>query len=45
VEIARQSAIPVVSVSETLPPGETYQAWLGAELDALEAALRQGRHA
>ena len=39
IEVARKSGVPIVAVSETEPPGETYQAWMSGELDALEAAL------
>jgi hypothetical protein len=37
---AKASAIPVVAVSETEPPGEKYQAWMTRELDAVDQALR-----
>jgi zinc/manganese transport system substrate-binding protein len=37
--IAEMSGVPVVGVSETEPPGKTYQAWMTSQLDALEAAL------
>ncbi len=37
--IAASENIPVVAVTETLPPGKTYQAWMDDELDALQAAL------
>ena len=33
--------IPVVPVTETMPPNDTYQSWMLAELAALEAALAQ----
>lgn len=36
---ARQLNIPIVAVSETLPPGKTYQAWMLDQLNALEQAL------
>jgi zinc/manganese transport system substrate-binding protein len=39
VHIAKGNAIPVVGVSETEPPGSTYQAWMYAQLDALDKAL------
>jgi zinc/manganese transport system substrate-binding protein len=39
---ARQQNIPVVPVSETMPPGKTYQSWMMDQLNALAAALRQG---
>ncbi len=37
--LARQAGIPVVGVTETQPAGMTYQSWMLAQLDALEAAL------
>ena len=39
VEIAKASKIPIVGVSETEPAGETYQAWMMGQLDALDHAL------
>ena len=39
VAIAHQSGVPVVGVSETEPPHTSYQAWVGAQLDALDRAL------
>ncbi len=39
VKIAKASGVPVVGVSETEPPGTAYQAWMLAQLDALDAAL------
>lgn len=39
VTIAQNSNIPVVAVSETLPPGTTYQAWIASELDAIDRAV------
>jgi zinc/manganese transport system substrate-binding protein len=39
VKIAKAAHIPVVAVSETEPPGTTYQAWLLSELDAIDRAL------
>ncbi len=38
-DIARQSHVPVVGVTETEPPGLDYQQWMLAELAALERAL------
>jgi zinc/manganese transport system substrate-binding protein len=38
-KIARASGVPVVGVTETLPAGMTYQAWMHGQLDALEQAL------
>ena len=39
VELAQQSHVPVIAVTETEPPGKTYQAWLMDELDAVDQAL------
>jgi zinc/manganese transport system substrate-binding protein len=39
-KLAKASAIPVVAVSETEPPGTRYQAWVMSELDAVDQALR-----
>ena len=38
-EEARVLNIPVVPVTETMPPGEHYQSWMSKQLDALELAL------
>jgi zinc/manganese transport system substrate-binding protein len=37
--LARASRIPVVGVTETGPPGLSYQAWMQGELDATAQAL------
>jgi zinc/manganese transport system substrate-binding protein len=37
--IARDSSVPVVGISETQPPGTTFQEWMLSQLNALEAAL------
>ena len=37
--IARQAGVPTIGVTETEPPGQTYQHWMLAQLDALDAAL------
>jgi zinc/manganese transport system substrate-binding protein len=37
--LAHAEHIPLVPVSETLPPGKTYQEWILGEVTALEAAL------
>jgi len=42
VEIAKANRIPVVGVSETEPPGKTYQAWMLGQLNALDRALSGG---
>jgi zinc/manganese transport system substrate-binding protein len=38
-EIAQQSGVPVVGVTETEPSGEDYQGWMRSQLDALDRAL------
>jgi zinc/manganese transport system substrate-binding protein len=38
-DLARASKIPVVGVTETAPPGQSYQAWMLSELNATEKAL------
>jgi zinc/manganese transport system substrate-binding protein len=38
---AAQNNIPIVAVSETMPPSDTYQSWMTAELDSLQQALAQ----
>ncbi len=38
-DLARTSHIPVVGVTETCPPGPSYQAWMLSELAAVERAL------
>lgn len=37
--IARAAKVPVIGITEMLPPGERYQAWVLRELDALDKAL------
>jgi zinc/manganese transport system substrate-binding protein len=39
VRIAQQLKIPVVGVTETEPPGKSYQDWMMGELDAIAQAL------
>lgn len=39
---ARKQNIPVVPVSETMPPGKTYQTWMTDQLNTLEMALQRG---
>jgi zinc/manganese transport system substrate-binding protein len=39
VDLARAAKIPVVGVTETCPPGLTYQAWMLRELEATDKAL------
>jgi len=36
---ARAAGIPVVGVTETMPPGETYQTWMLRQLDEVRMAL------
>jgi zinc/manganese transport system substrate-binding protein len=36
---AQEAKIPVVGVSETEPPGKSYQDWMTGQLDALDKAL------
>ncbi len=43
-QIARSSGVPVVGVTETLPPGMHVQSWFDGELRALTAALVAGRN-
>ena len=38
-DLAREAGVPVLGVTETEPAGTTYQAWMLAQLDALEQAL------
>jgi zinc/manganese transport system substrate-binding protein len=38
-QLAQASHIPVVAVSETEPPGTSYQSWIMDELDAVDRAL------
>ncbi len=37
--LAKGAGIPVVAVTETMPPAETYQVWMLRQLASLEAAL------
>jgi zinc/manganese transport system substrate-binding protein len=39
VGVASASHVPVVGVTETAPPGQSYQTWMTNELDATEKAL------
>lgn len=39
VAIAKAAQLPVVGVTETEPPGLTYQAWVAGELNAIATAL------
>jgi len=40
--IARAAKVPVVGVTETMPPDQSYQDWIAAELGAVEKALEAG---
>ncbi|WJF89703.1 metal ABC transporter solute-binding protein [Paraburkholderia bonniea] len=40
--LARRSNVPAISVTETQPAGKTFQQWMLAQLDALDAALAAG---
>jgi zinc/manganese transport system substrate-binding protein len=37
--IAKDAGVPVVGISETEPPGTTFQEWMLSQLTRLEAAL------
>ena len=39
VEIARAAKVPVVGVTETVPPGMSFQDWMASELSDTEKAL------
>ena len=39
IEVARASSVPVVGVTETAPPGMSYQDWMLMQLDETEKAL------
>lgn len=38
-KLADESHVPVIGVTETEPPGKTYQSWLASEVGALDQAL------
>lgn len=40
---ATAAGVPVVNVTETLPPGTDYQSWMSRQLDTLSAALRSSK--
>lgn len=40
-ELASNSHVPAISVTETLPPGKSFQQWMSSQLDALSTALRR----
>lgn len=39
--LAKAAGIPVVPVTETMPPAESYQVWMLRQLSSLEAALKK----
>jgi len=41
VEVARASKVPVVGVTETMPPDTNFQNWMLRQLDDVEKALRE----
>lgn len=41
--LAAEAQVPVVGVTETEPPGTSYQGWMMQQLDALDAALSRSR--
>jgi zinc/manganese transport system substrate-binding protein len=41
---AKRNNIPVVSMTETLPPGQTYLSWMQANLQAVSTALNDRGH-
>ncbi|HLW60615.1 MAG TPA: zinc ABC transporter substrate-binding protein [bacterium] len=42
-ELAKRQGVPVVGVSETEPPGKTFQQWMLTQLEQVRAALAQGK--
>ena len=40
VDLAKQSGVPVVDVTETLPTGKNYQEWMIGQLNQFKAALK-----
>lgn len=43
VEQAKESGVPVVTFTETLPEGDTYLEWMAANIDAIASALAESR--
>jgi zinc/manganese transport system substrate-binding protein len=39
-ELAKASGVPVVGITETMPPGNHYQSWMVDQIDALVSGLR-----
>jgi zinc/manganese transport system substrate-binding protein len=42
-QLAKQAGVSVVGVSETEPPGKSFQTWMLSQLEQLRTALGQGR--
>jgi len=42
-QLAKEAGVPVVGVSETEPPGKSFQQWMLGQLDAVDAALTGGK--
>lgn len=42
-QLAKRSGVPVVGVSETTPPGKSFQQWMLLQLEQIRAALAQGQ--
>jgi zinc/manganese transport system substrate-binding protein len=42
-QLAKQAGVPVVGVSETLPPGKSFQGWMLSQLEQVRTALSQGK--
>jgi zinc/manganese transport system substrate-binding protein len=42
-QLAKQSGVPLVGVSETEPPGKSFQQWMLSQLEEVRAALGQGK--
>ena len=40
-DVARKAKVPVVGVTETMPPNVSFQDWVLGELDALDKALSE----
>jgi zinc/manganese transport system substrate-binding protein len=42
-QLAKQAGVPVVGVSETLPPGKWFPGWMLSQLEQIRTALSQGK--
>jgi zinc/manganese transport system substrate-binding protein len=40
-ELAKQSGVPVIEVTETLPSGKNYVQWMTDQLNQIKAALKR----